>query len=183
MNAFKVKATEEFKEKLLDVGYVYDVDAKTEKEQNLRIPQASKVFKDEAIKWIVSHPAEFVSLGFLRVTAVFFAGANDVQLWGFDNNLWSKLTFNETRNLKIFLSVADILVFALSISLVIVVLFNIKNMFLKKTDFYLLLVLWSMAFFYAVHFVIEGQARYNFPTLFLMIITLGMLGEKIIRKD
>ena len=40
-----------------------------------------------------------------------------------------------------------------------------------------------MLFFCAVYFVIEGQARYNFPTIFLMFICFGWLFEKVLVSD
>ena len=51
---------------------------------------------------------------------------------------------------------------------------------MKKTDISLLITVWSMLFFYAVYFVIEGQARYNFPILFLMLICFGWLVERFL---
>jgi len=59
---------------------------------------------------------------------------------------------------------------------------NIKNIFLKKTDISVLITVWSVLFFYAVYFVIEGQARYNYPTLFLMLICFGWLFERVLDK-
>jgi hypothetical protein len=182
MNAYKVEATDEFKTKLQNVGYIYDVDAQTEKMQNLVNPKASKVFQQEAVKWIVNNPGEFISLGILRTINVFFDGASDIKLWGFESDIWSSLAANQVRLLKIALGISDILIYTLSISAIAMVLLNIKNMFLRQTDFSLLLTLWSIAFFYAVYFAVEGQSRYNFPTLFLMIAVMGMLIDMIFSK-
>ena len=64
-----------------------------------------------------------------------------------------------------------------------VLLLNIKRIFTKKAEISLLIVTWSTLFFYAVYFVIEGQARYNFPTLFMLLICFGWLFEKAEFKD
>jgi len=178
MNAFKVPATDEFKQKLADVGFIYDVDHATEKTQNLRNAFSGDIFKDEAIKWIISHPGEFITLGCLRIVNVFFDGASDVQLWGFED--LGNMTVQENRLFKIFMGFADTIIYVISASFIFVLGLNIKNIFLKKTDISVLLTVWSMLFFYAVYFVIEGQARYNFPTIFLMLICFGWLFEKVL---
>lgn len=178
MNAFKVPATDEFKEKLAEVGFVYDVDHQTEKTQNLRNAYSGDVFKEEAVKWIISHPGEFISLGCLRVVNVFFDGASDVQLWGFEN--LGNMTVSQNRIFKVFMGASDAIIFVISASFIFVLVFNIKNIFLKSTDISMLITIWSMLFFYAVYFVIEGQARYNFPTLIFMIMCFGWLFERVI---
>lgn len=181
MNAFVVPASEEFKEKLRAVGFEYDVDHITEKNQNLRNAYSGDIFKDEAIKWIISHPSEFIALGCLRIVNVFFDGASDVQLWGFEN--LGQMTIMQNRLFKVFMGVADTIIYVISASFIFLVILNIKKLFSKKAEISLLLVSWSVLFFYAVYFVIEGQARYNFPTLFLLLICFGWLFEKVESKD
>ncbi len=178
MNAFKVPASDEFKQKLADVGFIYDTDHITEKTQNLRNPYSGDIFKDEAIKWIIKNPGEFIALGCLRVVNVFFDGASDVQLWGFEN--LGQMTVMQNRLFKIFMGCANAIVFVLSASFIFVLAINMRNIFLKKTELSMLITVWSMLFFYSVYFVIEGQARYNFPTLILMIICFGWLFERVI---
>lgn len=181
MNSYRIPASEEFKRKLKDVGFEYDVDHITEKNQNLRNAYSGEIFKDEAIKWIKSHPIEFFSLGCLRVINVFFDGASDVKLWGFEN--LDKMTITQNRIFKVFMGVADTIIYVISTSFIFLIILNIKKIFSNKADFSLLLVCWSVLFFYAVYFVIEGQARYNFPTLFLLLISFGWIFEKIESKD
>ena len=178
MNAFKVPATDEFKQRLAEVGFFYDVDHATEKTQNLRNPYSGDIFKGEAVKWIINHPGEFFTLGCLRVINVFFDGASDVQLWGFEN--LGDMTVQGNRGFKVFMGFANAIIYVISASFIFVLILNIKNIFLKKTNISILLTVWSMLFFYAVYFVIEGQARYNFPTLFLMLICFGWLFEQVL---
>lgn len=181
MNAFKVPASEGFKQKLRDVGFEYDVDHITEKTQNLRNAYSGDIFKEEAIKWIIQHPAEFISLGCLRIVNVFFDGASDVQLWGFEN--LGQMTIMQNRLFKVFMGVSNSIIYVISTSFIFVLLLNIKRIFTKKAELSLLIVIWSTLFFYAVYFVIEGQARYNFPTLFMLLICFGWLFEKAEFKD
>ncbi len=181
MNAFKVPATEEFKQELRDVGFEYDVDHITEKTQNLRNAYSGDIFKKEAIKWIIHHPSEFIALGCLRIVNVFFDGASDVQLWGFEN--LGQMTIMQNRLFKVFMGVADSIIYVISASFIFVLVLNIKRIFSKKANLSLLLIVWSTLFFYAVYFVIEGQARYNFPTLFMLFVCFGWLFEKAEFKD
>lgn len=180
MNAFVVPATDEFKQELAEVGFFYDVDHVTEKTQNLRNAYSGDIFKKEAIKWIISHPGEFISLGCLRIINVFFDGASDVQLWGFEN--LGNMTIQENRLFKVFMGFADTIIYVISASFIFTLILNIKNIFLKNTDISVLLTVWSVLFFFAVYFVIEGQARYNFPTLFLLLICFGWLFEKVLTE-
>lgn len=179
MNASKVESSDEFEEELRKVGYELKVDAKTEKEQCLRNPKASAVFKNEAVRWIINNPIEFIQLGFLRIKNVFFSGANDIQLWSFEASTLNKLTTQEHRIFKIFMGIADALIFALSVSFFAVLIANVKNIFLEKTNINKSMVLWTLLFFCAVYFVVEGQARYNFPTLFLMIACVGFIMDNL----
>ncbi|MBE5813181.1 MAG: hypothetical protein E7314_05975 [Clostridiales bacterium] len=179
MNASKVESSKEFEQNLRDVGYELKVDAKTEKEQCLRNPKASGVFKNEAIKWIINNPIEFITLGFLRIKNVLFSGANDIQLWSFEAATLNRLNIQEHRVFMIFMGVANSLVCTLSIAFFVVLFANIKNVFLEKTNLNKLIVLWTLLFFCAVYFVIEGQARYNFPMLFLMVMCVGFIAERL----
>lgn len=179
MNAFKVEHSEEFEEKLRDVGYELMVDAKTEKEQCLRNPKASGVFKDEAIKWILNNPIEFLELGLLRIKNVFFSGANDIQLWSFEASTINKFSVEEHRMFKVFIGIADSLICTLSVAFIVLLIANIKNIFLEKTNINKLITMWTLIFFGAVYFVVEGQARYNFPTLFLLVICIGFIAERL----
>ena len=181
MNAFLVPASEEFKEKLRSVGFEYDVDNITEKTQNLRNAYSGDIFKDEAIKWIINHPREFITLGCLRIVNVFFDGASDVKLWGFEN--LGQMSITQNRLFKVFMGATDTIIYVISASFIFFIILNIKKLFCKETKLSLLLVCWSILFFYAVYFVVEGQARYNFPTLFLLFICFGWIFEKLLFKD
>jgi len=183
MNAFKVEATEEFKSKLKAVGYDITPNAAIEKEQNLKNYKASSIYKDEAVKWIINNPIEFITLGFMRLTNVFFTGAGDVQLWGFEAETINNFTNQQHRIFKIFMALSDTIIYMLSISFIIVLIINFKNIFLKKTNISILITLWTMAFFYAVYFVVEGQSRYNFPCIFLMTICFGFIIERFMKGE
>lgn len=178
MDASGVRATDELKEKLAEVGYEYDVPHDIEKTQILRNPKISKILQSAAIKWIVKNPFEFISLGFLRLVNVFFSGASDVSLWGFEN--LGQMTISQSKLFKIFMGISNTLIYVISFSYLVILFTNLKRIFSKKLGLNMLTLIWSVAFFYAVYFVFEGQARYNFPVLFLLIVCIGLVWEKYI---
>ena len=101
MNGYKVRSTESFKNRLMAVGYDITPDAAIEKQENLRNAKASKVYKEEAVSWILSHPAEFITLGFLRLSNVYFTGAWDIQNWGFEAATLNRFTAQGNRLFKV----------------------------------------------------------------------------------
>lgn len=181
MDAAMIPASDELKEELREVGYEYDVPHETEKAQMLRNADVSGILSRYATKWILQNPLEFISLGLVRIMNVFFSGANDVSLWGFEN--LGTLSVSMKRIYKIFMGFANAIIYFVSCSYIVLLFANIKKIFSKKTFFENLLLFWSVAFFFAVFFVFEGQARYNFPVLFLLIICSGMMLEKLADKE
>jgi len=137
------------------------------------------VFKEEAIKWIINNPIEFLQLGLLRIKNVFFSGANDIPLWSFETTILNELTVKEYRSFKIFMGIADALISTLSVTFIVLLIENIKNIFLEKTNINKLITMWGLIFFGVVYFVVEGQARYNFPTLFLLVMCIGFIVENV----
>ena len=182
MDAAMVPASDELKDELLEVGYVYDVPHETEKAEMLRNADVSPILSRYATKWILQNPIEFVSLGLVRIMNVFFSGANDVSLWGFDTETLVSMSVQVKRVYKVFMGFANAIIFFISCSYIILLFTNIKKIFSKKTELNDLLLYWGVAFFFAVFFVFEGQARYNFPVLFLLIICAGKVIEKLTEK-
>ena len=180
INVAKVPISEKGLKALEEVGYDFYVDAQTEKMQSFQNPKVSPILKKEALNWMNNHPLEFIELGLLRVVNVFFSGANDVSMWCLENI--GEFSNSGIRWAKIFLGIAEITVSVLVFAGIVFILMNLKKLFValvkdsldKKTS----LMCLSILFFVAVFFVLEGQARYNFPTLFLFMATLGMLCDK-----
>jgi len=183
MDAAKVPASDELKEELLEVGYVYDVPHEIEKAEMLRNADVSPILSKYATKWILQNPVEFISLGLVRIMNVFFSGANDVSLWGFDTETLVNMSVQMKRIYKVFMGFANAIIFFISCSYIVLLFANIKKLFSKKTEFDDLLLYWGIAFFFAVFFVFEGQARYNFPVLFLLIICAGKILERLVEQN
>ena len=148
--------------------------------QSFQNPKVSPILKKEALNWMNNHPLEFIELGLLRVVNVFFSGANDVSMWCLEN--MGAFTNSGIRWAKIFLGLAEVTVSILVFAGIVFILINLKKLFValvKGTlDKKVSMMCLSILFFVAVFFVLEGQARYNFPTLFLFMATLGMLIDK-----
>ncbi len=134
------------------------------------------LLKAEGQRWILAHPLEFAKLGLLRLQATFFSGAWDVQSWAMndwypEHPSWTK---ELERNIKAFRAVADVLIYAMStLSFLFVgagVVAAVRSLFSRsaKLSNTLLLPTLNISFFILIYFVFEGQARYNFPVLFLL---------------
>jgi 4-amino-4-deoxy-L-arabinose transferase-like glycosyltransferase len=134
------------------------------------------LLKAEGQRFLLSHPFEFLKLGILRVEQTFFSGAWDVQSWAM-NELYPEQPFwtkELERNLKAFRAVADTLIYLMSSLSFVFVFYGVvraaRSLFRREETLSdaLLIPTLNIAFFVAVYFVFEGQARYNFPLLFLL---------------
>ncbi|HBQ25973.1 MAG TPA: hypothetical protein DD791_06235 [Syntrophomonas sp.] len=148
-------------------------------------PHLDKVLKPAAKQWIKDNPGGFARLGLLRIKQTFFSGAWDVKSWTMNEmaktEQVSPMRFQ--RNLNAFYAVADILVYILSSAGILYLLLNIKPLLLglftrRRLSDAILIPSLNMAFFLAIYFVFEGQARYNYPLLFLFIICMFIIGQK-----
>lgn len=137
------------------------------------------LLKEEGKKWILSHPGKFLELGFLRLNGMFFDGAWDIRAWAMNdfqgkNQPWSPQVYE--RNMNVFIFFSGIVITILSTLGLSYVLLNLKplvqSMFRRSyaASELVLIPTLNLSFFLAVHFVFEGQARYNFPLLFLLVI-------------
>ncbi len=88
------------------------------------------------------------------------------------------------RNLNFFYALADFLVYLLCSAGMIYLLLNLitllRGLFSRRlvlSDAILIPSL-NTAFFLAIYFVFEGQPRYNYPVLFLFVISLFIIMEK-----
>jgi len=138
------------------------------------------LFKDETIKWITSHPVEFLKLGFLRVNQTFFAGANDISQWTM-NGVTAE---NDTKPANLFYRDFNLLgaffdIFSITLNILgFVFLFISAKKFIllffsrkaaPEPDLLLIITIINILFFTALSFVFEGQARYAFPVYMFMI--------------
>jgi len=144
-----------------------------------------KTIKPVARKWIIDHPGAFMELGLLRLKQTFFSGAWDIDAWAMNGIFMVGQDSPEfRRHINTFYAGADILIYILSSAGIIYLLLNtrrlLKALFSRKMTLKdeVLIPCLNTAFFLAVYFVFEGQARYNYPLLFLFAISLFIIMHK-----
>ena len=140
------------------------------------------LLRKEALRWIAAHPLDFLELGIIRLKTTFFMGAWDIRSWGM-NGLPSTQDLKEEpgyrRALSFFHALSDVLIYLLSsmgLWYMFVGLIAAGKAVWRKERGRLpdgaLITVINLAFLVLVIFVFEGQARYNFPALFLLITGL-----------
>ena len=137
------------------------------------------ILKKEAYRWIGENPLEFLKLGFLRLQETYFKGAWDIRLWAM-NELPSLSDPEEEhsyrRSLSFFYSLSDVLIYLLSSFGLLFMLVNIapiaRSVFRWEINLpeRILIPTINLAFFVLIVFAFEGQARYNYPVLYLLIM-------------
>lgn len=128
--------------------------------------EKNKMLSAAAKKWIKEHPIQFVQLGFKRLYKTYLAGYSIT--YSFNGADLNKITEN---TLTAYSNAISILVAAVSIIVMIVyskkVTFSILNK--EKVDQYSVYSLICFYMFSCMYFITEGQPRYAFPVIFIMI--------------
>ncbi|WP_157729338.1 glycosyltransferase family 39 protein [Tumebacillus algifaecis] len=151
------------------------------------------LLKAEGKSWILAHPLEFAKLGALRVQATFFNGAWDIGSWAM-NELYPEQPFwtiQLERDLKVFRAVSDAWLNGMNTLAFLFVLIAtipvVRSLFARERKLAdgLVLPTVNVLYFTLIYFVFEGQARYNFPVLFLMafcaVMALGTIRSGVKR--
>ncbi|QXM06751.1 ArnT family glycosyltransferase [Crassaminicella indica] len=167
--------------------------------KNVKIAhEIEPIIKKQAKAWIVNNPVEFFKLGCLRMKQTFFSGAWDLDAWASNDTRrideeykkWDKdeQTFY-ARNKNFSRAIKDILLYILnSFGLIYMIInskFIITALFKKdyKIKYEQSIPAVNTAFFTAVHFVYEGQTRYNFPLLFLFAMSMVIIVDKVMKTE
>jgi 4-amino-4-deoxy-L-arabinose transferase-like glycosyltransferase len=139
------------------------------------------LLNDASSKWIRDNPWEFVKLGFLRVHSTFFGGADDLPQWAMN-----ALDYASPRDQNAVEAALGIILTVMS-ALAFVFAFTLIKPFVKgfkpgnSAHVPDMVFLCFFAFFTAVIFISEGQARYAFPVYPLMIYSaIRLLGRDAI---
>ncbi|AWI04224.1 glycosyltransferase family 39 protein [Clostridium drakei] len=139
--------------------------------------QRNRMLSDAAKKWIKEHPIQFVELGFKRLYKTYLIGYSIT--YSFNGTGMSKIMENI---LTAYSSIISILVAAISI--IVMIIYSKKiicSMFNKeKVNSYSVYNLICFYMFSCMYFITEGQPRYAFPVIFIMIYFLSNL--TIIKK-
>jgi hypothetical protein len=147
--------------------------------QNANSTQKNKMFSKEAKKWILSHPGEFFNLGFKRLYNTYLLG-DDVGYSLYDTNFSSEAKhkiFNFTNSIR------NIVFIPAAIYILICSVILIKKIINKKTlDLFKVYMLIMYYMFTCVYFITEGQGRYAFPVIFILIYFFVSLVLAIVDK-
>lgn len=144
-------------------------------------------FKPEAQKWIRENPVEFFKLGFIRVHSTYFNGAWDIEYWAMNEHREALL--EETpeddkeiaRHFNFMKSFYDVVLYIISGFGLMYIILNFKDIVIgifamkKKINDITSIVFLNLSYISLVYFVYEGQPRYNFIVLFLLIIATTMI--------
>ncbi|WP_409068560.1 hypothetical protein ACFLKB_14655 [Clostridium sp. FAM 1755] len=151
---------------------IYDVDnslAKTEEYKKASYTQKNRMLNKSAKEWIKSHPKEFVILGFKRLFNTYMVGddvAYSVHGATNINDAFKVRLFAATnciRNMVFIPAILYVLIYSIFILIQII---KGKTENLNKFNLYST-ILFHM--FTSVYFITEGQGRYAFPLIFIIV--------------
>lgn len=146
-------------------------------------------FKPEAKKWISENPTEFLKLGLIRVHSTYFNGAWDIEYWAMNDYREDLLEENPqdekqiARHFNFMKSFYDICLYIITGLGLMYIIMNFKDIILaifamkKKINTLTAIVFLNLSYISLVYFVYEGQPRYNFIVLFLLIMATGIILE------
>ncbi len=140
----------------------------TDKYKSSNRTQQNKMLSQAAKKWIVNNPKRFMELGFKRLYNTYFLG-DDIGYSIYGSGLSSAASHklfiitNIIRNIIFIPGIIGILAYSIY---VIVMIFKNKTQNLNKCSLFFLILYYM---FTCVYFVTEGQSRYSFPIIFVMI--------------
>lgn len=151
---------------------IYDVEnslAKTEEYKKASYTQKNRMLNKSAKEWIKCHPKEFVILGFKRLFNTYMVG-DDVAY-----SVHGATNINDAFKVRLFAATNCIrnMVFIPAILYVLIYSIFILIQIIKgKTEKLNKFNLYSTILFYmftSVYFITEGQGRYAFPLIFIIV--------------
>lgn len=134
---------------------------------NANWTEKNKILSQAAKEWIITHPREFINLGIKRLTLTYKGEGDDIYFAFYGSSVspeWQAKIYqlNEIVRIPVFmLGVFSILVHSL------LLLFKLfKKEKTSSFESYLLILFYMFA---GTYFLTEGQSRYAFPTLWILI--------------
>jgi hypothetical protein len=151
----------------------------TDEFKNANVTEQNKMFSDAAKEWIKSHPKEFLILGTKRIANLYFAGDDDVSYSFHGSNISNFIKYRVA-------AISTLIRFIIFFPAILYILFYsfiiLKNIILKrfkKIDKYSLYNLVVFYMFTVIYFVTEGQGRYAFPLIFILIYYFYFVMKKL----
>lgn len=140
----------------------------TKEYKKANMTEKNHMLSKAAKKWIKSHPGQFIVLGFKRLANVYFVGDDILFTYnkaGLSQNVQTKLLVytNLIRNVIFLIGIIAIVAYSIS---VIRMLIKRRSDELDSFSLYALIIFYM---FTAMYFITEGQGRYAFPFIFVVI--------------
>lgn len=140
----------------------------TKEYKKANMTEKNHMLSKVAKKWIKSHPVQFLVLGFKRLINVYFVGDDILFTYnkaGLSQGLQSMLLMytNLIRNVIFLVGIIAIIAYSIK---VIRMLIKRRSNELDSFSLYALIVFYM---FTAMYFITEGQGRYAFPFIFIVI--------------
>ncbi|WP_411682955.1 glycosyltransferase family 39 protein [Clostridium thailandense] len=149
--------------------------------EKANMTEKNKMLGTAAKKWIRNHPKEFVVLGFKRLYNTYLWG-DDVLYSTYGSNLSEnvkEIIFTVSNDIRSILFVpAIIYILVYSFLILKAIIFGATNQ-LNRFTLYTVIVFFM---FTSVYFVTEGQGRYAFPEIFIMIYCFSQFIKTSILK-
>ncbi|MDD3224284.1 MAG: glycosyltransferase family 39 protein [Clostridium sp.] len=156
----------------MDASKVENSIVNTKAYQKANMTKKNKMLSAAAKKWIISHPKEFLVLGCKRFVNTYF-GPEDIV---FTYNGAGISSGAENRMLYIYMIIkyiitipAIILIVINSVKLILDIIYRNK---IKKFELYGIICFFMLA---CTYFATEGQGRYSFPVIFVLIYFFSWL--------
>ena len=159
----------------MDARNVHDSIVKKTEYINANATEKNRMLSSAARKWIGSHPAKFVQLGFKRLFITYIGFSEiDYSFNGANINPVFKFIFSFYAYAARYLVFIPALIMIAVYSVIV-----IKKFFNKKpVDRYLIYNLICFYMFAVVYFVSEGQPRYSFPWTFTLVYFFSCFMER-----
>ena len=149
--------------------------------KNANMTEQNKMLNSAAKKWILSHPKEFLQLGYTRLKNTYFLG-DDIYYTTTGTNLsqyYKDTMFSYTNILRKIIFAPAILYIAIYSIIILISIFKRKTNLLNKFNLYTTVIFYM---FTVIYFSTEGQGRYAFPLIFIFVYYFYLTMNFIIRK-
>lgn len=128
--------------------------------------EKNRMLSAAAKKWIVNHPGQFITLGFMRLFNTYFS-CSDISYSFYGSSI------NPSIQMLLAILANDIKIFIFAIAVISIIAYSIKVIYslinkkeLNKFSIYNLIIFYMVT---CTYFVTEGQPRYSFPVILIAI--------------
>jgi len=157
----------------------------TETYKTANMTEQNKMLNSAAKKWILSHPKEFLQLGYQRLKNTYFLG-DDIYYTTIGSSVsqYNKdRLFTYTNLFRKIIFVPALLYIVIYSIIILISIFKRKTNYLNKFNLYTTVIFYM---FSVIYFATEGQGRYAFPLIFIFVyyfyLTLNIIISKLLSK-